>query len=280
MNIKRITSLTAFLSFFIVLLTSIILYIVPQGRVAYWADWRLWGLSKEQWGAIHINVGFLFLLALLLHIYYSWKPITLYLKDKARKLKVFTREFNIAGIITLLFILGTYFELPPFSTIIDIGDGIKDAAAQKYGEPPYGHAELSSLKTFAQKMQIDLAQATASLEKAGYTVDSEEQTLQELARLNQVSPQELFQAMKADNGKSSVVSARAQTLPENPVPGTGNLTLIDFCHQYNLNVKTIVRSLAGMQIKAEENMTIKKIAEANQTSPTDLYEKIKSVAAD
>ena len=50
MKMRKITSLTAALSFLLMVLTSIILYIVPQGRVAYWADWRLWGLSKTDWG--------------------------------------------------------------------------------------------------------------------------------------------------------------------------------------------------------------------------------------
>ena len=75
MKIRKIASLTAALSFIVMLLTSIILYIVPQGRIAYWADWRLWGLTKEQWGNIHINTGILFLTALGFHIYYNWKPI-------------------------------------------------------------------------------------------------------------------------------------------------------------------------------------------------------------
>ena len=66
MKIRRITSLTASVAFLLMLLTSIILYIVPQGRVAYWADWRLWGLTKTDWGNIHINMGLLFLIALLL----------------------------------------------------------------------------------------------------------------------------------------------------------------------------------------------------------------------
>ena len=56
------------------LLISVILYIVPQGRVAYWADWRLWGLIKSHWGNIHINLVLLFLIAVSLHIYYNWKP--------------------------------------------------------------------------------------------------------------------------------------------------------------------------------------------------------------
>ncbi|RPJ82024.1 MAG: DUF4405 domain-containing protein [Deltaproteobacteria bacterium] len=277
MNIRRITSLTAFLSFFFILLTSVVLYIVPQGRVAYWADWHLWGLSKDQWGAIHINVGFLFLLTLLLHIYYNWKPITLYLQNRSKQMKIFTKEFNIAGLITLLFIFGTYFEIPPFSTIIDIGLGIKDTAAKKYGEPPYGHAELSSLKTFAAKMGIDSKEGMDALRKAGYLVTSENQTLQELAHQNRISPQQLYQAMQPYTKQKAIFSENARKLPETPAMGTGNLTLIDFCHQYNLNVKTIIRALSEMNVSAEESMTIKKIAEKNQTSPTDLFEKIKSI---
>jgi len=49
------------LAFIGMAVTSLILFIVPQGRVAYWADWRLLGLSKTDWGNIHINLGLLFL---------------------------------------------------------------------------------------------------------------------------------------------------------------------------------------------------------------------------
>ncbi|MGD9014349.1 MAG: DUF4405 domain-containing protein, partial [Desulfobacterales bacterium] len=99
MNIRRVTSLTALLSFMLLFITIIVLYIVPQGRVAYWADWRLWGLTKSQWGNIHINVGLLFLLSIFLHIYYNWKALLNYLKDKAKNLKVLTREFNVALVL-------------------------------------------------------------------------------------------------------------------------------------------------------------------------------------
>ena len=102
MKMRKITSLTAGVSFLLMVLTSIVLYILPQGRVAYWADWRLWGLSKSDWGNIHINMGFLFLAALCLHIYYNWRAITSYLKDKARRMKVFTPDFNVALIVTVV----------------------------------------------------------------------------------------------------------------------------------------------------------------------------------
>jgi len=277
MNIRRITSLTAFLSFFIVFMTSFILYIAPQGRVAYWADWRLWSLSKEQWGDIHINVGFLFLLSLSLHIYYNWKPIVLYLRNKSKQLKVFTKDFNVAILLITIFIIGTYMEIPPFSTIIGISDDIKDSAAMKYGEPPYGHAELSSLKTFAQKMDIDLKAGITLLENAGYKVDNETQLLQEIAMNNGVSPQQIYLAMTSASNKSSMFSGKARALPKSPAPGTGNLTLADFCNQYNLNMNIIIRSLKESNIASNEEMTIKKIGEINNMSPIDIYEQIKSI---
>jgi len=131
MNIRRMTSLTATLAFLMMILTSVILYIVPHGRVAYWSDWRLWGLTKTDWGNIHTNLGLLFLLSLFLHIYYNWKPLMAYLKNKARQMKVFTPEFNAALVITLAFTVGTYFLIPPFGWVMALGDHIKDSATEK-----------------------------------------------------------------------------------------------------------------------------------------------------
>ena len=146
MKLRKITSLSALVSFLMLVASSIVLYLSPQGRVAYWADWRLWGLSRTEWANIHLNLGLLLLLTTAVHIYYNWKPITSYLKNKARQVKVFTAEFNLALAITAAFILGTYFLAPPFSWVLDGADALKAAAARKYGEPPYGHAELTPLE--------------------------------------------------------------------------------------------------------------------------------------
>jgi hypothetical protein len=278
MKIRKITSLTAALSFIIMMLTSFILYIVPQGRVAYWANWHLWGLTKEQWGNIHINTGILFLTALGFHIYYNWKPIMSYLKDKAKNLKVFTKEFNIALLLTSLVVLGTHFEIPPFSSILAISESIKENAAEKYGEPPYGHAELSSLKTFTKKMGIDLKESMKRLKEAGYTVGGETQNLSDIGKQNKVSPQQIYLTIKPMDSKSVVRSGKAEKLPDSPPVGTGNMTLADLCSQYNLNMKIVVRGLREERIEVSENLTIKKIAEKNQISPIDIYERIKIIA--
>jgi len=134
MKIRRATSLTALLSFALLILTNVILYIVPHRRVAYWSDWHLWGLTTTQWGSFNINLGLLLLLAILFHIYLSWKLIISYFKDKTERAQVLTTEFNIAKVLTLVFVFGTYLEMPSFLWVVEISESIKDSAAEKYGE--------------------------------------------------------------------------------------------------------------------------------------------------
>jgi hypothetical protein len=277
MRIRKITSLTAGLAFIVMLVTSIVLYIAPQGRVAYWADWKLWELTKTDWGNIHINVGLLFLVALFFHIYYNWRPLINYLKEKTKAIKVFTPEFNAALIITVAFFIGTYLMLPPFSWVMALNDRLKDSGASKYGEPPYGHAELSSLKTFAKKMNLDLNKSLTLLKEAGYPVADGSATLQAIGKRYRIAPQQVYESIQAAEIFSGQASEENPMLPESPPPGTGNLTLADFCTQYNLNIKTVTRELNGRKVPASAELTLKQIAEQSQKSPIDLYEIIKSI---
>jgi hypothetical protein len=63
-NKQPIRSLIAFLvtwAFGVLTATGIVLYIVPQGRIAYWTLWSFLGLNKEQWGDVHIMFGGIFI---------------------------------------------------------------------------------------------------------------------------------------------------------------------------------------------------------------------------
>lgn len=280
MNIRKVTSLTALLSFIFMLMTAIILYIVPQGRVAYWADWHLWGLTKTQWGAIHINLGLLFILSILLHIYYNWKPILAYLKNKARRIIVFTREFSAALVIVVIFVVGTYIEIPPFSSFLALSDSIKAAAAEKYGEPPYGHAELSSLKIFTRRIGYDTQKSIEALKKAGYRVEDDMQTVADIGRLNGITPQQVYVAMLPAAETASHQAVASPKLPDSPPAGTGSLTLAELCSRYKLDTNDVLLGLAGQNIRGSADATIKNIAADNRMSPIDVYEQIKTLAAE
>lgn len=272
MTIKKITSLTLLIAFVLLIFTSVILYIVPQGRVAYWADWHLLGLSKTQWGNLHINLGVLMLIAGLLHIYYNWKPITAYLKNRAKQMKVFTPSFNVALIITLFTAIGTYYEIPPMSTVISVGESIKDKGAVKYGEPPYGHAELSSLKLFAKKQALDLDKSMQLLTAAGVAVTGPEETLASIAGANNMTPMQVYEIIKPAMNQEK--TAAGITFPDSPPPGFGNMTLGAVCSQYDLVIPTIIRGLKEKNINATPDNTIKDIAKENAVEPMAVFEKL------
>ena len=275
MKIRRLTSLKATLDFVLMLVTSIILFIAPQGRVAYWADWRLWGLTKTDWGNIHINLGLLFLIALSVHIYYNWKPLISYLRNKAKQIKLFTPEFKLACVITIVFIFGSYFLVPPFGWVMSLNEHFKDAGAEKYGEPPYGHAELSTLNAFAKKMDIDPVASLQRLQRAGLQVTDGKQTLQALAAINKTTPKALYAVMaaieeQADSGNKG--------LPDSPPPGTGRLTLAEFCSTYGLDPQELLAALKIKNISAEASESLRNIAERHGMGPVDLYEVVKAAA--
>ena len=271
MRIRKITSLTALLSFIPLFVTSIVLYIVPQGRVAFWVDWRLWELSKTQWTNIHITTGLLFIVSIFLHIYYNWKPMMAYLKNKARKTRLFTINFNVALLITLFVVLGTYFQIPPMSSVIRFGEKITQEANVKYGDPPYGHAELSSLKTFTSKLGFDLSSSRKLLEEKGIKIKSEAQTIKEIAAGNGITPQRLFEVIKP----KAPSKADSRVLPDKPSAGFGKRSLADFCQTHYLSIPSVLQALSKKNFQAEPEMTMKAIAEKNHTDPLTIYQAIK-----
>nr|WP_320191813.1 DUF4405 domain-containing protein [uncultured Desulfobacter sp.] len=269
MKLRKITSLTMLLSFLLLVVTSIVLYVVPEGRVAYWSDWRFMGLTKTLWGDVHINLGVLFLVSGLLHLYYNWKPIVTYMKNKAKELKIFTADFNVALILTLFFTFGTLLHIPPMSTILDFSASFKDAGSQKYGEPPYGHAELSSLKMFAKRTGLDLDVMKQQLQKAGMTFGDESSTLLDIARANHCTPKDVYVAMQPPED-----TIQANVFPDQPFPGIGRMRLKDLCTQYNLDTGKIISGLGARQIEAEPDQTIKEIAQSKGMEPQTLFEVI------
>jgi hypothetical protein len=274
MTLRKITSLTALLAFVGMVVTSLVLYIEPQGRVAYWSDWALLGLDKTRWGDLHINMGLLFLLSLSLHIYYNWKAIVTYLRNKTRQVRIFTPDFSAALVLTLAILVGTLLAVPPFNWPLLLNTYFKDVAAAKYGEPPYGHAELSPLRQLARRTDLDLPAALAALKTAGIRFDSEQETLQTIARQNNRSPQEIFQMMQ-----KAAAPAPAQGLPVNPPPGTGNKTLAALCQAYALSAAELIQALKDGGIEAQPELTIKAIGANNGLSPMAVYDAIREAAA-
>jgi hypothetical protein len=284
MSMRKITSMTLLLSMLVLLLNSIVLYVVPQGRVAYWADWTFLGLTKTDWAEQHITVGFLFLVAGLLHLYYNWNPILAYMRNRAREFKLVTLPFNIAFLLTLAFVVGTYYKIPPMSTIVTISEHFKDAAAKEYGEPPYGHAESSSLKMFASKEGLDLRKSVDLLKAANIDVRSEKDIIKDLAKKAGKSPQEIYLIIKPaaveadpDPSISRKTSVGPQAFLNNSKSGLGKRTVSDLCTEYHLDFDEMLRGLNERGITTDGSQKLRDLAEKSGSSPMVIYEAMREI---
>lgn len=267
MNLRKLTSLTALLSFTVLTVSGLVLFLTPQGRVAYWSEWRLWGLTKEAWGAMHILLSLLFLVMGVIHIVLNWKAILHYMKDRSRQIRFTTPDLLAATALTVAFTAGPLLGLPPFRWVMDLNTYAKDQASRSYGEPPYGHAELSTLESFAQKTQLDLPKAMDLLAKAGISAQSPQERLVDVAKRHGRTPQQVYLAMKAAEKPKPLVAG----LPEEVAPGLGRKTLQELCTEYHLDLGRVTTLLESRHLKVRADQPFRALAEANGTGPHELY---------
>lgn len=272
---RKATSLTLLISFIPLILTSVILYIAPEGRVAYWADWHLLGLSKTQWSDIHINLGFLFLAAGLIHLWLNWRPILAYLKNKAKELVVFTPAMWVALLLNLVFLVGTLAYIPPFSSILNFGHFFKERAGEVHGEPPYGHAELSSLELFARRTGGDVEVMSANLKAAGIQFDSNKESILAIANRNHLTPKAVYEASHGkQEGKQEELKSLEKGLPAMPPGGVGRIALKDLCAKYGLDQNEVVQKMAKQGVTLDVNLSMKENAGKLGIDPHALYDQI------
>ena len=253
-KLRRIVSLSLMLLAVVLTYTGIVLYIAPQGRIAYWSDWHLLGLDKEQLGAIHTTSAFSFVILGLLHTWYNWKAILAYLKDKTRRLRVLTPEMLLACVLVAAIVAGTGLALPPFAQVVEAGETAKSWWEKREGSPPYGHAELSSLATIAGKLGLEPDRAVAILQAAGWLEAHPERSLLDIGRANDRSPASLYKLLAEADGASA---SRAIQTESHQRSGLGRRSLAFHCDTENLELRRSLDLLAQRGVEASEDSTLK-----------------------
>ncbi|MCX6179074.1 MAG: DUF4405 domain-containing protein [Chlorobiales bacterium] len=126
-----------FLSFIMLLLSGVILYIFPAGRGNSGFVWEMIGLTKPAWQNQHIIFGFAFSLLALFHLLViNWKAFFSYLKIRATEGLNRPGELLIIVILCLFVGVGTSFKIQPFSGILEFGKSIaKSWDGNNTGQP-------------------------------------------------------------------------------------------------------------------------------------------------
>ncbi|QOX78323.1 DUF4405 domain-containing protein [Trichlorobacter lovleyi] len=304
LHLRGFISLLTALSFLIMTVSGVILFITPQGRVAYWLDWTFWGISKSQWGDMHITTSLLFALAGLWHTWLNWRALVSYFHDKVKKTVALKWELAVAALITIFCTVGGIYKTPPLSYVLELNDWIKDAWVKSPDdEPVISHAELLPLNNFLKKVDIELEPALAELKKQGITVSGPDQKLLDISRSNGKSPAAIYKLLKPLEGKTADQTAAAPVVPAvrqplKPVPpatpagarqvparqlwsaeliqqqfegkGVGRKTLAAVCREQQLDQAAIIKKLAARKISATPDDTLKKLGDESGELPIEL----------
>jgi hypothetical protein len=260
------------LSFIIIAASGLVLYVAPPGRVANWSQWRFTALLKADWQAVHTVFSLLFLVAAGFHVYFNWRVILNYLKRRAGEGINRGREFGLAAVAGTAIVVLTLVGVPPFSTIVSVGETAKNSWSDAASEPPVPHAELWTVATFAEANKLAVDQAMVNLRRANFAAPTAEVTLQALATTYNVTPREVYLKALGD--------ARPASMPLAEGGGFGRKTVGQLCEQLNIPVETGLERLrqAGFQNAAPDS-NVRELATRNGKMPVEAAQAIQGAPA-
>lgn len=282
-SLRKFTSLCITFSFIIMSYTGIMLFIVPQGKYAYWMHWELLGLTKTQYGNLHVTFMVLFVVGMLLHIYLNWACLVAYLKNKKKEFTLLTKEFMLAFGFTLVFLLGTLYETPPFKTFLQFNDTVKQSWVTQESTPPYGHAELSSLKSLTKKTFLDLEKSMQTLKDKGFTGIEENAQMEQIAIENGTTPAKVYALIDIEENEVDYQkedkATQKKTSSSSSLPqmggGLGQMSLEEVSKRYGINLEEALKKLGAKGVQANKDSRMKPLAEELNTTPFDLFDLIK-----
>lgn len=262
MKFRRFVSFSILLSFIMMTYSGILIFVSPKGRVANWIDWKLFGLSKGEYEALHVNFMIIFVIGILLHVYLNIVPIVNYFKNKARKVNIFNVEFSASMVLTIVFIFGTLSQIPPFQTFLDFEESVKNSWEQKEQNSPYGHAELSSISELATQLNKDENLIIEKLKKSNIKGVLPSSIVKDIAKNNGLSPNDLYKLITDE--KTSA-----------PKTGMGKKSLKEIASFYNLDLTKIESFLKSKGIEDLKDKNLKNISEELNTEPIELLKVLK-----
>lgn len=266
---RAFLSINLALSLAVLIVSSVVLYIVPPGRDAYWTDWHFWGLDKDQWGALHTVGGLAFVIFGLLHlIVYNWKALWGYIVRRARKHLHRKAELAAAVALNILIVVFCVFNWFPASTIMNWGSSLKSSWISAERSSPLPHGETEKLSVLADRLDIDLPAALEDFKAGGLSVDPEK-TVGFNASQNGMTPADFYVFLRPFRK----VQGTESPLPEGG--GWGQKTVKSFSRELGLELAAVLEKLRKEGIDARGDETLREIANRKGISPHELAEIIR-----
>lgn len=271
--------------FVVIAFTGAILFVTPPGRVAHWTGWTLLGLTKDEWIALHIGAGCVFLIVSILHLVFNWRPLVHYFRSRVSRRFAFRPEWVAALVVSIVLLAGMFYLVPPFSNLMTWNDRLKNSWEEAPQRAPVAHAELLSLKELAEVAKLDLVEVMVNLETAGIRVPSEEVNFGELAAEHGLPPDALYRVAtgvstgpgRGGQGGGGAGGARggggtreAGGAGRGSGQGLGQMTLEQVCTQEGYELEEAIKTLKQWGFEATGQTTLRQIADTAGTTPREV----------
>jgi hypothetical protein len=157
--------------------------------------------------------------------------------------------------------------------VADLSEAIKSAwVTSAELEPPFGHAERVSLKTFCKKQGIPLDQAMATLGQVGFKVHNPAATLGDIAASKATSGLGVYAVIKKLEPKPETMKPGSVWTPAMVEEafagaGVGRKSIGQIIKGHGLDQKTVYHRLKESGIEAADDDKIKKLADKHDSTP-------------
>jgi len=269
---KSFVSFSLVWSFIIILLSGIVLYIAPPGRVSNWTNWMLFGFSKAGWQAIHTIFSLTFVFLSVFHlIVFNWKVLWFYFVSRTSKGINKQKELLVSLALIVVVFSGTYFNIQPFKAVMDFGEWTTESWETKEDLAPIPHAELLTIKELSQKYVKKSADSILLIfRQKGLRADSTGQTIAKISELNNLTPAKLYSMITPVN-----ITSNMETVHKPQFQGLGRKTLREIATERGIDVNVLIEVLRKSNIKANPDDKLKAVAESNGKTPLEIAEIIK-----
>jgi len=281
------TSVLIAASFLLLAVSGVILFVSPPGRVANWGNWRMIGLTKHEWTGVHSWFAAIFVATAVVHVFFNLRPLMNYFRDRLTRRLGWRWEWIVALAICGGVFAGVQARVAPFSTLLNMGERVKQSWEDARSAAPIPHAELLSFKELSTQAKVPYETAVERLQALGFRGITPEVIAQDLAATNQVSAQRLYEIVQGQRGggrggghgfaKSGETGPSSEKSAGHgpggggggfgrgggPGGGAGRQTLAQYCSSKGIALTNAITRLQAKGMKVAADRTLRDIAVEN-----------------
>jgi hypothetical protein len=168
------------------------MFLRPEGSVARWIDWSLLGLSKNRWEGVHTFFSITVVVFSVIHLILNGRALLRYLSGKWREGLSRRKELYASAVLVVAVLAAAVFRIPPLGEIMDLRGNIKDGDYAVDIAPPEPDFEKKSFVHVARSVNMPVELIMEKLRDLGFTISGAEESLQEIAKNNNSTPQAVY----------------------------------------------------------------------------------------